>query len=186
MSTARRHGQPTSLDFIATYLSRGLLEIETVRAGADLVEWVRRAGIVHDLTKVDAAELTRTRELREALHAGVCWAVEGHPLRTWELTAINDAAAGATPRLRLGPREVHRSGGLPAVLGHLAHDLLDLLGSPDHTRLRWCGSVECRRPVLDRSHDGRRRWCGKACRDRASALGYRERAFSRRSAAVSA
>jgi predicted RNA-binding Zn ribbon-like protein len=47
---------------------------------------------------------------------------------------------------------------------------------PDGERLRRCDGARCTRLFVDRSRDGRRRWCEmKGCGDRAKAAAYRQR-----------
>ncbi len=90
---------------------------------------------------------------------------------------VNQAARRPRPTLELTEDgQLHRRGGLEALLVSLACDCLDLFTSPDRLALRWCADRRCTRPFLDRSRGQRRRWCGmRGCGDRAKAATYRQR-----------
>jgi predicted RNA-binding Zn ribbon-like protein len=103
--------------------------------------------------------------------------IDGSPTSAHDRALVNDAAAGARPRLELdGRRRVRRHGALAAALAELATDVLDLFDSPDRELLHWCADGRCTRPFIDRSRGQRRRWCGMAgCGDRSKAAAYRQR-----------
>ena len=90
---------------------------------------------------------------------------------------INAAATRPGPVLRLDQDgQLHRTGDLPAVLGELARDALNLVDGPDRDRLTWCAGPRCTRAFIDRSRARNRRWCDMTeCGDRAKVAAYRQR-----------
>ena len=122
-------------------------------------------------------ELERARLVREAMFALIAALIDGGAPPAGARETVTAAAARPGPRPALDEHgRVHRTGGLDAVLAHLAAEVVTLHDSPDRTRLRWCADARCTRPFVDRSHGQARRWCGmKGCGDRAKAAAYRRR-----------
>lgn len=175
MSFEINPAEPICLEFVNTLRSRGTLDIETLRSTPDVVSWISAARVVQDLRRIEAEDLTRVHDVREASYAVLRWVIDGVPLPAPDRTLINSTAAVPGPRLALVGSAVERSGNLPSELAYLAVDLLELVDGPERQRLRWCADPECRQPFLDQSRTNNRRWCAKPCRERASASNYRER-----------
>jgi len=169
-------GRPV-LDLLGTLSDRGGADVERLRTWEAVEAWARAAGVRVDDLAGDDQDLERVRALREALYRVVTARAAGTSPPVADLRAVNQAAAGAvlTPQLET-TGEVRWTGGLEGLLGSLAQDALDLLGSADLQALRECDDPQCTRLFVDRSRGGRRRWCGmKGCGDRAKAAAYRRR-----------
>lgn len=140
------------------------------------------AGTDAGLREMCAAQL---RTLREQIRALLASQVDGHPVPTAALNAVNDALtrAPASDLLRWDPaRGLYRAAPHPTTqivdhaLATLAASAADLLTGPDAERLTACGSAPCNRYLL---RHGRRTWCSVRCGDRARAA----RAYARRTQA---
>jgi predicted RNA-binding Zn ribbon-like protein len=169
------------LDFVATVAERGTTDHELLATPADLVAWIREAGLVDDVRTLGPAELARAKAVREALYGLVRALLDGQPPPPAARRIANAAAAGPGPRpvLDAAGAVTHR-GGLDAVLSALATDVLDLHGDADRPLLSRCADDRCTRPFVDRSRGHRRRWCGmRGCGDRAKAAAYRARKLNR-------
>lgn len=69
-----------------------------------------------------------------------------------------------------------RLGGIDEVLGAVARDTIDLLSSPQISRMKECAGSGCTRLFVDVSRSGARRWCGMAeCGNKRKAADYRQR-----------
>jgi predicted RNA-binding Zn ribbon-like protein len=168
--------RPT-LDFVATVAERGTTNEEKLQTPADLVQWARESRIIDDLAAVTNAELREARAVRDAIFGLIAALIDGAQPSPADRALVNRTAGGRQPVLHLGDGgNVHRTGGLDALLSDLATDCLDLFDSPDRAALHWCADSKCTRPFIDRSRGQRRRWCGmKGCGDRAKAAAYRQR-----------
>lgn len=176
------------LDFVATLAARGTSDEEKLRTPGDLADWIIGSGIVDRRPVVTRAQLEHARSVRDALFGVLSALINGSLPAAGDRALVNTAAENPPPRVRLDRRgEVHRTGGVDAVLAVLAGDCLDLFVSPDRDLLRWCADGACTRPFIDRSHGRRRRWCGmKGCGDRAKAAAYRQRQRARQGTATTA
>ncbi len=136
----------------------------------------------HGDLAVDAGALAQTRELREAVDAGVRAAVAGQPFPAPALETLNrwlSAAPVIPPELRLSggvavlrPPEIPRT--VAQVLGDIARDAAELLGTSQRSRLRICPGPGCGGRFTDDSPAGRRRWCSMAvCGNRSKAAAHR-------------
>jgi predicted RNA-binding Zn ribbon-like protein len=169
-----------ALDYVATVAERGTTHLESLNAPEDLAGWIAQAGIVDGPVRVTPAGFERAKAVREALFALVAAAIDGRPAPPGALRAVNEAAAVPPPRPALADGALWHEGDLDAVLSALARAALELLGGPERARLKWCAGERCTRPFVDRSRDGRRRWCDMAgCGDRAKAAAYRARQRAR-------
>lgn len=166
-----------ALDFVATVAERHGRREEKLATPADLATWVSESGLVDEPLALDADQLARAKELREAVFGVVAAVIDGRSVASEDLGRVNAAAARPRPVLVLAADgHVRRHGDLAAVLAELATDCLDLAGGPDRQVLHWCADASCTRPFVDRSRGQRRRWCGmKGCGDRAKAAAYRQR-----------
>lgn len=165
------------LDFVPTVAGRGTTNEEKLRTPADLAAWAQQSGIVDDIGAVSQDDVKHARAVREAIFRLLAALIDQEPPSPSARAVVNRAAAQPGPQLRLDEAgQLHRTGGLDALLATLAADCLDLFASPDRAALHWCADERCARPFLDRSRGHRRRWCGmRGCGDRAKAAAYRER-----------
>jgi len=175
------YGGRPSLDLVNTHRDRDGGGVEYLREPADLAAWLRAAG--HGDVAVDAGALAQARELREAVDAGVRADVTGQPFPAPALAIMNRWLAAApliAPQLRLsggvavlGPPEIPRT--VAQVLGGIARDAAELLGTSQRSRLRICPGPGCAGRFADDSPAGRRRWCSMAvCGNRSKASTHRQ------------
>ncbi|MEQ8834923.1 MAG: CGNR zinc finger domain-containing protein [Miltoncostaeaceae bacterium] len=179
-------GGSPAVDLVNTLRERWRRRVECLVDGADVAEWLRRAGLLGDdsgaLIRPNAAHLARARDLREAIDRSLCAVVEGRPPGPGDIAVIDDVLALAPrPALRPGaavPELVDRPPPDPvdAALGALALDAARILGTGLRSRLRICGADDCSARFLDTSPAGRRRWCSMAgCGNRSKVRRHRAR-----------
>jgi predicted RNA-binding Zn ribbon-like protein len=133
------------------------------------------------LTPRDAELL---RDLRDATHALIGRRVDGLPPSIAAVETLNRHAARGPRTLRLdvaaGGVRIGSSStarGIDAVLGHLAHEAITLLGGPDAARLRRCDHPECTMAFVQQHR--RRRWCHPSCGHRTRQASYYRRRVAR-------
>jgi predicted RNA-binding Zn ribbon-like protein len=177
------------LDFVNTTGARaGPRPRERLRTYADLLVWARRAGALPQLDEIRLSELARqspgrarealarVREVRELLHRVLVVVLTGSPPSTPDLGALNElvreagrghALVPTAGRLAWRARPPEQ---LDGVLWPVVADAALLLVADEMVRLKQCG--ECDWLFLDRSRNGGRRWCKKACGDRVKSRRY--------------
>jgi predicted RNA-binding Zn ribbon-like protein len=165
------------LDFVATVAERGTSDLEHLRTPEDLADWVERSRLVDAPAAVTETDLTRSREVRDAMFRLIAARIDGVRPPVADRAMVNALAAEGGRQVSLGgDGKVRWRGDVPAILADLARDCLSLFADPDGEDLRWCADPRCTRPFVDRSRGHRRRWCGmKGCGDRAKAAAYRAR-----------
>jgi predicted RNA-binding Zn ribbon-like protein len=168
------------LDLAGTKLWRRSLRTELLSSPDDLRRWIGEAGLVDDPGPVDSRGLERVRRLREAAYALVRnWPLGDSPdsAVAEALAEVNEAARLPLPKHQLDASgRVLRTGGVDEVLGAVGRDAVDLVGSPQFSRMKECANDECTRLFVDLSRSGARRWCGMAeCGNRHKAATYRQR-----------
>jgi predicted RNA-binding Zn ribbon-like protein len=181
-----------SLDFANAW--RGRLEASTDpdRSFAQLVAWAIQGGVLapslgHRLVEVAgsgderaAASLRRAAQLREAIDLAFSRVAGGRPPSDEELSTINRILAEALPHLRLRAGKgrcrwecLAPPDALDQMLWPVARSAAELLTSDRVDRVRECASDTCAWLFLDRSRNGRRKWCDMAsCGNRAKARRY--------------
>jgi predicted RNA-binding Zn ribbon-like protein len=178
-------GRP-ALDFVNTRRERWRRSLDCLTSGEDVVEWLRRAGLLEECARRPRGLLGQARGLREAIDACVVGVVAGAPADRAAVAAVDEwlAFAGGRPQLALDP------GGLPRfgerspgdsprrALGLVALDAAQMLGTPrERDRVRICASETCSARFFDRSPAGRRRWCSmQQCGNVEKARRHRARA----------
>lgn len=177
-------GRP-ALDFVNTRRERWRRDVECLLSVEEVVVWLVRARLLPHAMKAPASVLAEARELREAIDAGVCAAVERRPPDPAAIALIDDwlALAGSRPALLtdqtgrplLAERPMADSP--RRALGMVAYDAARMLGiESERTRVRICGSETCSARFYDRSPAARRRWCSMAvCGNQNKARRFRER-----------
>ena len=176
-------GRP-ALDLVNTLRERWRRRVETLVTTDDLAGWLVHAGLLDRSMPVRRAVLEETRELREAIDAGVRAAVAREPLPADSIRVIDGwlAHAGSRPSLALIGDEP-TLGERPAAdsprraMGTVALDAATMLGLPEQrARLRICAAENCSARFYDRSPAARRRWCSmRTCGNAAKARRHRER-----------
>jgi predicted RNA-binding Zn ribbon-like protein len=165
------------LDFAITLVDRyGDTPRDLVRTPTRLRSWLTEWELAPGGPVTDD-DVTRARELREALH-GLARAAASE-----QAPAAGDVRVVNTSLLEALPVELRRSGtsmtvGRPATarqaLARLARQAADDLTGPNRPRLRACGDDECSGIFLDPT--GRRRWCSdERCGVKARVRAHRAR-----------
>lgn len=169
-------GRP-ALDLTGTVMYRHRhAPIELLAGPADVSEWARQAGLVHEPVAVSPSGLTRTRELREAIYTLLLGRICHRPDSQADIHLLNAAAASPPLGLALDQGVLRRSGNLTQLHSVLARDALEILGSPLINRVKECAGEDCTRLYLDISRNATRRWCGmRQCGDKVKSAHYRAR-----------
>lgn len=184
------------LDFVNTTGARASRRPrERLGAYALLLAWARRAGVLPRLDEMRLAELARqlpeqaglalgrAREARELLYRTFLATLTGSPPATSDLVELNGLVAVAARWRVLEPAgsrlawRVRPPQDLDGILWPVITDAAELLVSEAIGGLKQCG--ECDWLFLDRTRNGGRRWCKKACGDRVKSRRY----YGRRRAA---
>lgn len=185
-------GGALCLEFVntVTWVESGPPVNERFRAGTDVVDWARAAGVIGDAASpptvgADVADalLQRALAAREALHS-VLRHVANRTEPPRELTdRFNEWVGWSAERLRLVPdatgpwtweapsSTAARPADLTAaVLAPVVRSAVELLRSPEIDLLRDCANPRCGWLFLDRSRNRNRRWCDmRECGSRAKA-----------------
>ncbi|MBB5913941.1 putative RNA-binding Zn ribbon-like protein [Nocardia transvalensis] len=166
-----------ALDFAGTVHSRREDPRERLLTPADLGRWLVEANLADSAPDCDDAALRRAIEVREAAYRLASAALRDVPLAEADRTLINETARGELPRLTLrSDGSVARTGTVDTALTAVARAAIELLGSPDHARVKECGRPACTRLYIDTSRAGTRRWCEMArCGNRAKSAAFRAR-----------
>lgn len=178
-------GGSPAVDLVNTLRERWRRRVECLVDGADLAEWLTRAGLLAGDAAPPAATpaaLERARALREAVDGALCAAVGRRPPAGPDIATI-DAALALAPRPGLRPGvagaelvQRPRADPVDAALGALALDAARILGTGLRDRLRICAADDCSARFLDSSPAGRRRWCSMAgCGNRNKVRRHRAR-----------
>ncbi|AIJ18060.1 conserved hypothetical protein [Streptomyces lividans TK24] len=167
-------GNP-ALDLTGTVLSRRDEPVDLLAVPADLERWVAACEGLPDRVTATPSAFDAALNLREAVYRLALDRVLDRRFHIPSLEVVNAAAAGPLPTVRLGDAGVRMSGGLRAVLTHVARSGIAVLADPG-ARLKECGRTDCTRVYLDRSRGARRAWCGmEECGNRVKAAAYRAR-----------
>jgi predicted RNA-binding Zn ribbon-like protein len=177
------------LDFVNTTGARGSgTPRERLASYAGLLVWARRAGALPQLDEMRLSGLARqlpaqarlalerVRGVRELLYRVFRATLAGAPPSTNDLRAMNELVAEAGRWRVLEPDgsrlawRVIPPERFDGVLWPVVTDAADLLVSEVTRSLRQCG--ECDWLFVDKSRNGRRRWCKKACGDRVKSRRY--------------
>ena len=169
-------GRP-ALDLTGTVMYRHRdAPIELLASPADLSEWARQAGLVHEPVMASLNELAKTRELREAIYTLLLSRICHLPDSQADIDLLNAAAASPPLGLALEHGVLRRSGNLRQLHSVLARDALEVLGSSLINRVKECAGDDCTRLYLDISRNATRRWCGmRQCGDKVKSAHYRAR-----------
>ncbi|MFD5267288.1 CGNR zinc finger domain-containing protein [Streptomyces sp. NPDC058335] len=153
---------------------------EVLHEPADLVAWAARSRLPEGLElTVSERELSRVRDVRDALFLLTADRAHGRPQRPEHLDALNAAAAEPPLVSRLTPDGTHAwAPGATGtrLLSTVARDAIDLFTGPHAHRVRECGAHDCRLLFVDTSRPGRRRWCAmEHCGNREKVRAHRAR-----------
>lgn len=178
---ARRTGfdnDRLAIDFAATKFGLPWAPVEMLWSHWDLRDWIAGSGVVSGGRDAEPADLRRARAVRHLIVDALDPTVpEGHRCYDRARHQLNQLARGPRALVQFrAPNRIIRRGGVPEFFTELAVDTLDLLADATlGRRIRWCSAPGCRRIFLDRSPNGERRWCSRACNNRVSRARARER-----------
>ena len=165
-------GEPLAVEFANTRFIHRDSEHDALSDPGQLAEWLRRvsdrlplAPSEQELDAVGPGELTRARELRDALRTLLQAAAGEASFDAGSVEILNRAVRNAPqwPELSLEPlpQTVQRSAtsGIDAALGSIAREAIELLGDDRRRRVRACAAPGC---VLYFVKDHPRRACCSA------------------------
>lgn len=181
-----------ALDFVNAGRGATRVRAERLPSPASVIAWLVEAGVLGDVeaarlrTSVPDARLllTEAHRLRDAIEEMVEAWTGGVLLPSFALLGINRVAASHSGSWRLVLQdastrvEASARGRAPVgVLAPVAEAAARLVAEVDPARVRRCEAPGCGLWFLDRSKNGRRRWCSMArCGNRAKvAAHYRRR-----------
>jgi predicted RNA-binding Zn ribbon-like protein len=128
-------------------------------------QWLHSCGLLHRGTELDAVQLRRTRDLREAIRALLQTnAGHGGPTRA-QHRLLSAVAEHAVVRLNIdrdGQRlsvEPDAADPVDAMIMQLLLDIRDAQRDGTWPRLKACSNTDCGWAYYDRSHARNGRWC---------------------------
>ena len=176
-------GRP-AIDFVNTLRERWWRRVETLVTDEDLGEWLVGPSCCSHRRRSQPGLLTRARELREHIDAGMVAVIAGEPVPE----ATRAALARELPFAARPDELVRDAGGAlvlrppapehPAAygLGAVAHDAARMFTPAQAGRIRICASDTCSGRFFDRSPAAVRRYCSPtACGNVEKARRHRRR-----------
>ncbi|MBA3300598.1 MAG: CGNR zinc finger domain-containing protein [Thermoleophilaceae bacterium] len=141
--------------------------------------WLRQRELLLSGTKLNAADLTRAIEVREALRA-VLLSHNGQPLEPATVKTLNEVGCDAPFKLRFdieeSPHLVNQGEGVDHALGTVMAVVAASIADGTWERLKACPWHSCLWAFYDHSKNRSGTWCSMAeCGNRAKAKAYRER-----------
>jgi predicted RNA-binding Zn ribbon-like protein len=132
---------------------------------------------------IDVSDLNHAIAVREAMR-GLIGGNTGQPVYPIDLATLNEAANQSRLRMRFGrggrARLEPEAGGAVGAIGRLVVALCAAIQDEEWTRLKLCGSGECRWAFYDRSKNHSSRWCTMAsCGNREKARRFRQKQAGR-------
>jgi predicted RNA-binding Zn ribbon-like protein len=179
-NTVHRFDSETATDEIVSYetLVRWAERSEAIDA-ATAISLNRQAA--KDSDQADNAVRIAREFRRKLFHVFTALAADASPVPA-DLAAIRDFWQEALAASDLVPTDTgfkwqsDTGASLPAVLHNIVHSAIDLLQSPEISRIRLCGADDCTWLFVDRSKNGSRRWCQMdVCGNRAKAKRHYDR-----------
>lgn len=174
------------LDYANTCGDRPTCSEDLLSGIEDLAGWACEAGLLSDDELVgfnrEGAESSRrvfdeAVALREAIYGACSALAAGSVPSRPDIAKLNDAMRRAMPNLELGIRGegccwewADASSVIERIMWPIARSAADLLTSDEARSLRECAGAGCSWLFLDRSRNGRRKWCSmSSCGNRAKA-----------------
>jgi predicted RNA-binding Zn ribbon-like protein len=168
-----------SLDLCSTLLWRYVAPIEQLQEPADLVRWLREAGVRPLPSTLQTDDLDAARELRESIYVLTHDRIAGRRLSPAPVATLNALAAESDPAPALtADCRLAWAADAPAsaALSRVARDAIELLAGAPVARLRECAAPDCAFLFLDTSRPGLRRWCASTrCGNREHVREHRRR-----------
>jgi predicted RNA-binding Zn ribbon-like protein len=153
---------------------------EQLQSPEELAEWLEARDLAPGGTRATAGDLTRAREVREALRALLLAHTLGSPAPEAAAATLERAARRARVRLRFGSRGDSslepEAGGVDGSLGRLLSIIHAARADGTWKRLKACREHTCEWAFYDHTKNRSGAWCNMAvCGNRAKARSYRER-----------
>ena len=168
-------GEPLPVEFHNTLYAVGGDSRDGLDDEAGLVSWLvaMRDQLPLDPALVEPVRRDDFLRLRDAVRAALRATLDGQPVPSDAVTALNQASAASPRSLALSEstdgRRAHvvHHGPEPAdvVLGVLASGTIELVGGPRAGSLRACGAPRC--VLMFIKDHPRREWCSTTCGNRA-------------------
>ena len=190
MVVSKQRRAPGELERVRRFVNTRQLAHGTERlvAPSDLADWLEQEGLAPAGVRVTRADLTRARELREALRQ-VLAAHNGDGPAPSQASAAALASASRTldaaahrARLRLcfeedGGASLHpEAAGASGAFGRLLAIVHDSIAQGTWSRLKVCRDDECAWAFYDHTKNHSGTWCSmERCGNRAKARAFRER-----------
>jgi predicted RNA-binding Zn ribbon-like protein len=165
------------LDLLATHLGRYQdVQVDQLATPAALRAWLRSNGL-EPVGAVTAADLDRTRELREALHRAAVATLRSRRPEPADVRLLDEALSADRPvglRTDGAGLKLRRPATVAEALARLSRDAVQHLAGPQRDSLHACGDDTCSGIFLDQT--GRRRWCSdERCGNRMRVRAHRAR-----------
>jgi predicted RNA-binding Zn ribbon-like protein len=147
---------------------------------AALVAWLSAHGLLAEGAAAMAADVRRATRLREAFRELLLSNNDGRPVPARAAGAMDDVAARARLRLRVGAdgsaRLEAEGKGVDGALGRLLVIVYRSMETDTWTRLKACREDTCKWAFYDHSKNRSGHWCSmEVCGSRHKARQYRER-----------
>jgi predicted RNA-binding Zn ribbon-like protein len=154
--------------------------IEELGDPAALAAWLSSHGLLEEGAEASAADVRRATWLREALRELLLSNNDGRPVPVAAAKVLDDTAARARLRLRVGAdgstRLEAEGKGVDGALGRLLVIIYRSMETNTWTRLKACREDTCRWAFYDHSKNRSGHWCSmEVCGSRHKAREYRER-----------
>lgn len=180
-------GNHPALDFLNTRLIKKDQRVELLQSFADLEHWLASFGVlpyIEDLTHLNDADksilLAEVLEIRGKFEDMVESLVAGQlPDRLW-IDYMNDQLrrhAGYDQLMMNGDKiSLKRSYSAKNLAGYFVDQIMQLLTSVEHSRIKKCNGSPCLIYFYDSSRNMSRRWCDvNLCGNRANASNHYHR-----------
>ncbi|UYM03402.1 CGNR zinc finger domain-containing protein [Solicola gregarius] len=157
-----RLGNVLATSFTATLTERHGDAVERIPTPQRLVDWLAVSGLAVD--SCTTAQLERSWELRESIHAAATATATHDSLPASALRTINDCSIQGGAAAVLTP-ERHRQWRLSSAsrvedaLSVIAADAISIIAGERDGRMALCASPTCQAAFFDTSQSRTRKWC---------------------------
>ena len=138
--------------------------------------WLAKWGLLPEETELTESDAGRAREIRTGLRS-LMLAHGGAKIDPEAIARLDQAAAGASPRMRFDPDGSVRMELLARTFEEALGSLIGIVFTAQlegtWSRLKVCGDQECRTVFYDTSSNRVSKWCSLRCGNRMRARAYR-------------
>ena len=174
-------GAPGDLELVRGFVNTRDHETGEEELGSPhaLAAWLAQRGLAPRGVRLNATDLARAIELREALREALL-AHNDEPLPATTMTRLNEALAGVSLGVHVNDDctiSLEPVGaGLDAAFARIAGIMREAMLSGEWMRLKVCPADDCLWAFYDRSRNRSRTWCRmEDCGNRAKVKAFRER-----------